>query len=95
MDKSVKEKLERKARSLGFDSAQAYIRFWVKSVVDGRKVDLGEGSWDEPSPQALARLDRLAKEAKKDSVADKLKSYANTTEFMESLTHKRETDKTK
>lgn len=64
IDKDVRDALERKAHSYGFDSVQAYIRFWAKAVVDNRRVDLEVDDWGEPSPEAADRLDKLADEAK-------------------------------
>lgn len=65
MAKDVRDAFEKHATSLGFDSAQAYIRFIAKSVADGRKIDLGEDSWGQPSPTAVERLNRWADEAKR------------------------------
>lgn len=63
MDKDIRDGLEKKAADLGFDSAQAYIRFWAKAEVDGRKVNFAVDDWGEPSPEAAKRLDRLTREA--------------------------------
>ena len=41
IDGNIRAGLEIRAKELGFDSAQAYIRFWAKAEVDGRRVDLG------------------------------------------------------
>lgn len=65
MDKAVRDGLEKKAADLGFDSAQAYIRFWAKAEVDGRKVDLSVDDWGEPSPEAAARINKAADEARR------------------------------
>ena len=64
MDKKVRDGLEIKAHSLGFDSAQAYIRVWAKAEVDGRKVNLDVDDWGVPSPKAVERLNKAAQEAK-------------------------------
>lgn len=85
MDATVKERLDAKAKSLGFDSAQAYIRVWAKAEVDGRTMDFGD-SWGGPTPEAAARLDRLADEAKAESAAGKLKSFTSTDDMMDFLT---------
>ena len=39
MDKEVRDGLEKRAKSLGFDSAQAFIRVWAKAEAEGRKLD--------------------------------------------------------
>ena len=85
MDKDVRDKLECRATELGFDSVQAYIRFWAKAEVDGRKVDFDADDWGQPSPEAAKRLNRLADEALADAKAGKLKTYASADEFMKDL----------
>jgi hypothetical protein len=64
IDKSVRDKLQLRATKLGFDSVQAYIRFWAKAETDGRIVNLGDDDWGEPSDAAAERLNRRAEEAK-------------------------------
>jgi hypothetical protein len=85
IDKDVRDGLEKRAQSLGFDSAQAYIRFWAKAEVDGRRVDLGEDDWGEPSPAAAVRLNRWAEEAKADIKAGKSKEFTSVDDFMKDL----------
>lgn len=63
IDKTVRDKLEKRAASLGFDSAQAYIRVWAKAEVDGRTLDFGEDDWGQPTAQAAARLNKITDEA--------------------------------
>lgn len=57
MDKNVRDGLEARAKDLGFDSAQAYIRFWAKAEADGRSVYLGEPE------QMTPKMEKIAKEA--------------------------------
>lgn len=57
MDKDVRDRLEARAKDLGFDSAQAYIRFWAKAQADGRDVYLGEPEIMTP------KMEKIAKEA--------------------------------
>jgi len=85
IDKDVRDRLEKRAESLGFDSVQAYIRFWAKAEVEGRKVDLGEDDWGEPSPEAAARLNRLAEDMERDHKAGTLKAFNSVEEFMKDL----------
>lgn len=85
MDKDVRDKLECRAAELGFDSVQAYIRFWAKAEVDGRKVDFDADDWGEPSAEAAERLNRWADEAIADAKAGKLKAYHTAEEFMKDL----------
>lgn len=84
MDRSVRDRLEVKAKRLGFDSAQAYIRVWVKAEVDERTIDFHD-DWGEPTPKAAARLNRIADEAMRLSKAGKLKSFNSIDEFMADL----------
>ena len=54
MDKSVRDGLEKRAKDLGFDSAQAYIRFWAKAQADGRNYYLGEPEQMTPEMEKIA-----------------------------------------
>lgn len=65
MSKDLRDKLEVYATAMGFDSVQAYIRFFAKSAVDGRTVNLGEDDWGQPSEAAAKRLNKAAEEAKR------------------------------
>lgn len=83
IDKNVRDKLQLRATSLGFDSIQAYIRFWAKAETDGRTVDLGDDDWGEPSDAAAERLNRWAEEAKQGKNVSK--PYHSVEEFMKDL----------
>ena len=64
MDKTVRDQLETKAKRLGFDSAQAYIRVWAKAEAEDRILSCDDDDWGEPSPVAVKRLNKAAEEAK-------------------------------
>jgi hypothetical protein len=64
MDKAVRAKLEAKAKKLGFDSAQAYIRVWAKAEAENRILSFDDDNWGEPSQAAVNRLNKAAEEAK-------------------------------
>lgn len=83
IDKDVRDRLEARATNLGFDSVQAYIRFWAKAEVDGREVDFGEDNWGEPTPEAAARLNKWAEDAKKG--IDVSGPFRTVEEFMKAL----------
>ncbi len=85
MDKGVRDALEKRAEQLGFDSAQAYIRFWAKAEADGRRVNLNDDTWGKPSNEAAQRLNRWAKQAERDNNTGKLKAYTSADDFMEDL----------
>jgi len=84
IDSAVRDGLELRAKELGFDSAQAYIRFWAKSEVDGRRIDLGtplitlSEAADKRYEVAISEMADLRK-------AGKLESYSSVEEFMEDL----------
>lgn len=65
MDQSLKNALVARADELGFDSAQALLRYVAKALADRRAVTFGEDDWGEPSPAAAARLNKLADEARR------------------------------
>jgi hypothetical protein len=60
MDKKVRDGLEKRAKDLGFDSAQAYIRFWAKAEADGRQFYIGEP--EEVTPELEKILEQAEKE---------------------------------
>jgi predicted DsbA family dithiol-disulfide isomerase len=64
MDKTIRTKLESKAKRLGFDSAQAYIRVWAKAEAEDRILSFDDDNWGEPSQAAAKRLNKAAEEAK-------------------------------
>ncbi len=65
LESSVRKKFTAKAKQLGFDSAQAYLRVMIKAAVDGRRIDMDVDDWGEPSDAAAARLNSAAEDAKK------------------------------
>jgi hypothetical protein len=46
IEAEMRDALRRKAHFLGFDSIQAYIRFWAKAEVEGRKIEVDDGGWE-------------------------------------------------
>lgn len=84
MDETVRKGLEIRARELGFDSAQAYIRVWAKAQAERRPIYLGD-DWGEPSDEAAARLNRWSHELDEEIKAGKSKSFTIVEAFMEDL----------
>ena len=84
IDSEVRDGLELLAKELGFDSAQAYIRFWAKAEVEGRKIDFGSpmvtlsGEADSRYEKAIKDMSILRKKGK-------LKTYTSVNGFMEDL----------
>ena len=65
LEPKVRKQFTAKAKQLGFDSAQSYLRVMIKAVVDGRRIDLDMDTWGEPSDSAAARLNKATEDAKK------------------------------
>lgn len=63
MDQDVRDGLEVRARELGFDSAQAYIRVWAKNELRKSAAVPAIDDWGEPTDEAAARINRWAEEA--------------------------------
>ena len=84
MDSEVRDGLELRARELGFDSAQAYIRFWAKSEVEGRKIDF-VSPMVTLSSEADSRYEKAIKDMSILRKEGKLKTYTSVNEFMEDL----------
>jgi hypothetical protein len=72
IDRAVWQRLDEKAKRLGFDSAEAYIRVWATAEADGRAIDFGEDDWGVRTREAIERLNRRIEETMHDSVAGKL-----------------------
>jgi hypothetical protein len=83
IDKEVRDEWERYARSNGFDSLQAYIRFLAKADVDGRRVNLEESV--RLSPEAEARYAREIAEHEGLRRQGKVKSFDNVDDLMRDL----------
>lgn len=84
IEQEVREGLERRARSLGFDSAQAYIRVWAKAEADGRKLDF-DGKTVTLSPDANARYEQVIAELDEEKRSGKVKEFSSVDEFMDEL----------
>lgn len=84
IDSSVRDGLDKRAKELGFDSAQAYIRFWAKSEVEGRKIDFGTPTV-ALSPEADRRYEKAVADMAKLRKAGKLKAYSSIEGFMKDL----------
>ena len=84
IDQEVRDGLERRARSLGFDSAQAYIRVWAKAEADGRKLDF-DGKSVVLSPEANARYEQMIAELDAEKQAGTVKEFTSVEDFMKDL----------
>ena len=84
IDQDVREGLERRARSLGFDSAQAYIRVWAKAEADGRKLDF-DGKAVVLSPEANVRYEQMIAELDEEKKTGRAKEFTSVEDFMKDL----------
>ncbi len=84
IDQDVRDGLERRARSLGFDSAQAYIRVWAKAEADGRKLDF-DGKAVVLSPEANARYEQMIADLDAEKKSGKIKEFSSVEDFMNDL----------
>lgn len=83
IDKTLRDALSARATELGFDSAQALLRYMAKAVADRREVTFGEDDWGEASPAAAARLNKWAEEARQGKNVSG--PFTTVEEFMEAL----------
>lgn len=83
MDATLKTALIQRADELGFDSAQALLRYVAKALADRRTVTFGEDDWGEPSPAAAARLNKWADEAREGKNVSG--PYETVEDFMKAL----------
>jgi antitoxin component of RelBE/YafQ-DinJ toxin-antitoxin module len=84
IDQDVREALERRARSLGFDSAQAYIRVWAKAEAEGRKLDF-DSQAVTLSPEANARYEQMIAELDEEKRSGKAKEFNSVSDFLRDL----------
>ena len=83
IEPTIRKKFTAKAKQLGFDSAQAYLRVIIKATVDGRRINLDIGGWGEPSDNEATRLKKAADEAKKG--VNTTGPFKTVDEFMKDL----------
>lgn len=85
LEPAIRKQFTAKARQLGFDSAQAYLRVMIKAAVDDRRIDLDVDDWGQPSPEAAARLNKWTAEAITASEAGELPGFTDAKSMMEYL----------
>ncbi len=83
IEPNTRKQFTAKAKLLGFDSAQAYLRVMIKAVVDGRRIDFNLDDWGEPTDEAAERLIKAADDAKNDKNLSG--PFATVDEFMKDL----------
>jgi len=84
IDESVRIGLEKRAKELGFDSAQAYIRVWAKAETEGRKLDFGNNA-TVLSLEAANRYDDMVKDLDVNKRKGNVESFESTSDFLEDL----------
>ena len=85
LEPALRKQFTAKAKQLGFDSAQAYLRVIIKATVDDRRIDLDVDEWGKPSPEAANRLNKWTAEALNASEAGDLPGFTDTKSMMEYL----------
>lgn len=85
MEATLRDALAKLAEERGFDSVQAYIRFWATNAVAGRTVEFHEDlePWPTPPQHVIDRWEKEIEEAEADPT---LKRYTTAKEFMKDLT---------
>lgn len=84
IDKKIREGLEKRAKELGFDSAQAYIRVWAKAETEGRKLDF-DSEAIVLSADANKRYEQMTKELDEEKQSGKAETFENVEDFMKDL----------
>jgi len=84
IDKDVRDGLEKRAKELGFDSAQAYIRVWAKAEAEGRKLDF-DSNIIILSPDANKRYSKMIGELDEEKNKEEIESFESVEEFMKGL----------
>ena len=84
IDKKVREGLEKRAKDLGFDSAQAYIRVWAKAEAEGRKLDF-DSTDIVLGPVANERYKNMVLEMDQEKQIDNTETFNNVKGFMKDL----------
>jgi antitoxin component of RelBE/YafQ-DinJ toxin-antitoxin module len=84
IDKDVREGLEKRAKELGFDSAQAYIRVWAKAEAEGRILDFNSAAV-ALSSAANERYELQIREMDEEKQLKKTETFDNVKDFMKDL----------
>lgn len=86
MDATLRDGLSKLASERGFDSVQAYIRFWAKNEVEGRKVTFREDEpWPAPSPELEAKWDHEIAEMREQEARGGIKEFTNAKDALAHL----------
>lgn len=83
LQSDVRKKFSARAKQLGFDSAQAYLRVMIKAEVDGRRISFDIDDWGEPSDNAANRLNAAANEARQEKSLSQ--PFYSVDDFMKDL----------
>lgn len=83
IDKKVRDALTARAKSLGFDSLQAYIRVWAKAETEGRQLNFDQGI--TLSPKANTRYEKMVDELESEKADGKITTFTDTESFMKGL----------
>ncbi len=85
MDKELRDNLSLKAKTLGFDSSQALLRYVSKAITDGRSITFGEDQWSEPPEVVLRQWQSEASDLTRQLNTGEAKSFNNADDLMADL----------
>ena len=87
MDTRLRDALAKLAEERGFDSIQAYIRFWAKNAVAGRAVEFHEDlePWPVPPQHVIDRWEREIEEAENDPTLPRFKTAKEALDHLHNL----------
>jgi hypothetical protein len=87
MEPDFRTRLSQRAADLGFDSAQALLRYVSKAIIDGRSVTFGQSKerWGTPPAHVMERWEKEIEEHEVDKRAGKVKSYTDVDDLMKDL----------
>ena len=86
IDKNLRERSLKRAKRLGFNSLQDLTRVLLAGFADERQINFDDDSWGEPTPEAAARINKAADEAKRGiNVSKQFKSIEEMMAHLDAL----------
>jgi len=86
LNKSLRDSVEKHAKSMGFSSVQDFTRVMYSTVVNNNlQFSLSSSAEQQLSPEAEARYTEQLEEFEVDKKAGKVKTYTDPEEFLADL----------
>lgn len=85
MDKDLRAGLQARAKSLGFDSSQALLRYVAKAIIDDRMVTFGQDNWGEPPEHVLKHWEEEVADLPRQLKTGEAKKFDNIDDLMADL----------